>query len=60
MSGCQENRLSFGAELEWSDVDRRQDIPEELGSWEGPKIAGRNLGSELDIVNTRGKWKGKS
>jgi hypothetical protein len=58
MSGCQENRLSFGAELEWSDVDRRQDIPEELGSWEGPKIAGRNLGSELDIVNTRGKWKG--
>lgn len=51
-------KLSFGAELEWSDIDRRVDIPEDLGSWEGPKIAGFNLGSELDIVNTKGEWKG--
>lgn len=51
-------QLSFGAELEWSDVDRQVDIPSCLGSWEGPKIAGFNLGSELDIVNTKGKWRG--
>lgn len=54
----EENRLSFGCELEWSDVDRRVDIPEELGSWEGPKIAGYYMGSEIDIVNTKGEWKG--
>ena len=53
-----ENKLSFGAELEFSDIDRSIDIPKELGSWEGPKIAGMNLGSELDIVNTKGEWKG--
>lgn len=53
-----EYRLSFGCELEWSDVDRSIDIPKEWGSWEGPKIAGYNLGSELDIVNTQGKWRG--
>lgn len=52
------NNISFGCELEWSDIDRRIDIPEELGSWEGPKIAGRYTGSEIDIVNTRGRWRG--
>lgn len=51
-------KLSFGAELEWSDIDRSIDIPKELGAWEGPKIAGYNLGSELDIVNTKGEWRG--
>lgn len=51
-------QLSFGAELEWSDIDRTVDIPEYFGSWEGPKIAGFNLGSELDIVNTTGEWRG--
>lgn len=50
--------FSYGCELEWSDVDRRVDIPVELGSWEGPKIAGYYMGSEIDIVNTKGKWKG--
>lgn len=50
--------LTFGAELEWSDIDRTIDIPEELGSWEGPRVAGRYLGSEIDIVNTRGEWAG--
>lgn len=53
-----EHKLSFGAELEFSDVDRSIDIPKELGAWEGPKIAGYNLGSELDIVNTKGEWRG--
>lgn len=52
------NNLSFGLELEWSDIDRKIDIPEELGEWEGPKVAGYYLGSELDIVNTKGVWKG--
>lgn len=51
-------KLSFGAELEWSDIDRSIDIPKELGAWEGPKIAGYNLGSEIDIVNTKGEWRG--
>lgn len=51
-------KISFGAELEFSDVDRSIGIPKELGSWEGPKIAGMNLGSELDIVNTKGEWRG--
>lgn len=50
--------LSFGAELEWSDIGRSIDIPKELGSWEGPKIAGMNLGSEIDLVNTKGEWRG--
>ena len=51
-------KLSYGCELEWSDVDRRVDIPKELGEWEGPKIAGYYMGSEIDIVNTKGRWKG--
>lgn len=51
-------KLSFGCELEWSDIDRKVDIPKELGSWEGPKIAGYYMGSEIDIVNTKGDWKG--
>lgn len=50
--------MSFGCELEWSDIDRRIDIPKELGSWEGPKMAGYYMGSEIDIVNTQGRWKG--
>lgn len=53
-----EYNLSFGCELEWSDIDRRVDIPVELGSWEGPKIAGYYVGSEIDIVNTKGMWRG--
>ena len=56
--GVNLEQISYGAELELSDVDRSIDIPKELGSWEGPKIAGYNLGSELDIVNTKGKWRG--
>lgn len=56
--GIDTRLISYGAELELSDVDRSVDIPKELGSWEGPKIAGYNLGSELDIVNTKGKWRG--
>lgn len=50
--------MSFGMEIEWSDTDRSIDIPVELGKWEGPKIAGYYMGSEIDIVNTKGKWKG--
>ena len=50
--------ITYGCELEWSDIDRSIDIPEELGSWEGPKIAGRYMGSEIDIVNTKGMWAG--
>lgn len=52
------HKLSFGAELEFSDVDRSIDIPKGLGAWEGPKIAGYNLGSEIDIVNSKGIWRG--
>ena len=52
------HRLSFGAELEFSDIDRSVNIPKELGAWEGPKIAGYALGSEIDIVNTKGEWRG--
>ena len=50
--------LTFGCELEWSDIDRRIDIPADLGSWEGPKVAGYYMGSEIDIVNTQGRWRG--
>jgi len=50
--------ISYGYEIEWSDIDRSIDIPIELGQWEGPKIAGYYMGSEIDIVNTVGKWKG--
>lgn len=50
--------ITYGCELEWSDIDRSIDIPEDLGSWEGPKIAGRYMGSEIDIVNTKGQWWG--
>jgi len=53
-----EIKTSFGCELEWSDVDRRVDIPKELGEWEGPKIAGYYMNSEIDIVNTKGKYRG--
>ena len=57
-SETQLENFSFGCELEWSDIDRRIDIPAKLGSWEGPKIAGYYMGSEIDIVNTKGRWKG--
>lgn len=57
---ARQHKLSFGMELEWSDIDRRVDIPESLGSWEGPKIAGYYMGSELDIVNTKGRNKGQA
>ena len=50
--------ISYGYEIEWSDIDRRVDIPIKLGQWEGPKIAGYYMGSEIDIVNTVGVWKG--
>ena len=50
--------FSFGCELEWSDIDRRVDIPKDLGEWEGPKIAGYYMNSEIDIVNTKGQWRG--
>lgn len=51
-------KLTFGCELEWSDIDRRIGIPEKLGAWEGPMIGGYAMGSELDIVNTKDTWKG--
>lgn len=54
----EELTLTFGCELEWSDIDTTIDIPSYLGSWEGPKIAGYNLGSELDVVNTKDIWRG--
>lgn len=50
--------LTFGCELEWSDIDTTIDVPPCLGSWEGPKIAGYNLGAELDVVNTKDIWRG--
>jgi hypothetical protein len=34
--------FTYGAELEWGDIDRRLEIPEHLGSWEH---------SETDIMN---------
>jgi len=49
---------SYGYEIEWSDIDRSVDIPVELGQWEGPKIAGYYMGSEIDIVNTIGEYRG--
>ncbi len=52
------SKFTYGIELEWSDTDRTTDIPAMLGKWEGPKIAGRYMGSEIDIVNTKGQWKG--
>lgn len=58
MDGKRNIKFSYGCELEWSDIDRRVDIPVELGEWEGPKIAGYYMGSEIDIVNTKGQWKG--
>lgn len=53
-----QTKITFGTELEWSDIDRAVEIPRELGSWEGPRIAGRACGSEIDIVNTKGRWRG--
>lgn len=53
-----EEKFTYGCELEWSDIDRKIDIPTELGSWEGPKMAGHYMGSEIDIVNTQGQWRG--
>lgn len=47
--------LSFGLELELSDVDRRIDIPKTLGYWEGPKVGGYYMGAECSIANTNGK-----
>jgi hypothetical protein len=50
--------ISYGFELELSDIDRSINIPEILGRWEGPKEEGYYRGAELDIVNTLGKFKG--
>lgn len=47
-------KRSFGLELELSDVDRRVDIPQHIGEWEGPKINGYYHGAEIDIVNSNG------
>lgn len=47
---------SYGLELELSDIDRRVDIPERLGEWEGPKINGYYHGAEIDIVNSDGVY----
>lgn len=58
MKDTKDKYISFGYEIEWSDIDRSIDIPLELGQWEGPKIAGYYMGSEIDIVNTVGEWKG--
>lgn len=54
------SQVTYGCELEWSDIDRTIDIPKELGSWEGPKMAGRYMGSEIDIVNTQGQYAGQA
>lgn len=53
-----DEQYTYGCELEWSDIDRRIDIPSDLGSWEGPKIGDYYMGSEIDIVNTAGQWRG--
>lgn len=50
--------ITYGFELELSDVDRSINIPEHLGRWEGPKENGYYMGAELDIVNTLGDNKG--
>ena len=55
---CGDFGLTFGCELEWSDIDRRIDIPKHLGHWEGPKMSGYYMGSELDIVNTKDRYRG--
>lgn len=49
-------KRSYGLELELSDIDRRIDIPENLGEWEGPKINGYYHGAEIDIVNSNGVY----
>ena len=50
--------ISYGFELELSDVDKSIDIPDYLGRWEGPKVGKYYMGAELDIVNTLGNNKG--
>lgn len=49
---------TVGIEIEWADIDKSIDIPAEVGFWEGPKIDGHYMGSEPDIVNTKGVWRG--
>jgi GNAT superfamily N-acetyltransferase len=39
--------LSFGAELEFSNIPKSKEIPADLGQWEY---------SELDIINTKGEF----
>lgn len=46
--------LTFGCELELSDIDRSIDIPNHLGYHEGPKIDGYYMGAECSIANTNG------
>ncbi|HQL66924.1 MAG TPA: hypothetical protein PK151_05185 [Caldisericia bacterium] len=41
--------FTYGYEIEWGDVDRRIEIPKELGKWEY---------CETDIVNMYGEYKG--
>ena len=45
------DRLSFGLELEFGDIDRTIDIPEYLGCWDGPKIDGIYRSVEEDVYN---------
>jgi len=39
--------LSFGTELEFSNIPKSKEVPKELGKWEY---------SELDVVNTKGEY----
>jgi len=36
------NTFTYGAEIEWGDIDRRMEIPPSLGKWEY---------AETDVVN---------
>lgn len=47
--------VSYGFELEWGDIDRSLDIPQNIGSWEGPKMKnGYYAGAERDVNNSDG------
>jgi hypothetical protein len=43
------NTFTYGFEIEWGDIDRKMQIPEELGSWEY---------CETDIINEREPYRG--
>ena len=50
--------ITYGYELELSDIDRSKDIPPHLGRWEGPKKGSFYMGAEIDIVNTLSPYEG--